>query len=194
MKRKMTKSVKNQNLPSNTDEKSNLLDSNSQSTTTTTNFRTDLNPIWYKKWSVFARNGTLLDDLSFSFYFHSTLANQLLHFCTIMLIYICLAICLAYVYTIDRVPLVSILFFVVYGSVFLLLEWRVGIIFMMWFAMTIVIASQVYQYENMLYISLISIAGTRKSEFDLWFFIKYQHFALNVYSIITFSRIRSYCF
>ena len=126
-----------------------------------------LEKVWLKRWNVFARHGTLIDDLSFSFYFHSTVSNQFLHFFTIMLIYICIAIALAFIYSPYNVPIFSILFYIAYSAVFFALEPRIASLFVVWFAIAIVIASQLYNIIEYLYISLIGIA----SEIDSGFII-----------------------
>lgn len=45
-----------------------------------------LAPVWKTTSKFFYREGTLIDDMAFSYFYHSTLPNQVLHFTTITLI------------------------------------------------------------------------------------------------------------
>jgi uncharacterized membrane protein YGL010W len=100
-----------------------------------------------KSWPrVFADKGMLIDDLSFSYYFHSQDSNQFLHLTSILLIFFSLAIALAFVWAPAGVPVVGIAFFVVYASIMITMEYVSGLAYAAWFAASLTAAPFFLQF------------------------------------------------
>lgn len=93
-----------------------------------------------KSWPVFAERGTLIDDLSFSYYFHSQDANQWLHFFSLLAIYVALAVALTFAYAPGGVPVVAIVVFVPYAGTLIAMEVVTGLFFAAWFSLALVVA------------------------------------------------------
>jgi uncharacterized membrane protein YGL010W len=89
---------------------------------------------------VFADGGSLLDDLSFSFYFHSQLSNQALHFVSLLLIFTSLCVGLAFAWSPAGVPVLALAVFVPYASLLIYLEFVAGTAFALWFAASLSVA------------------------------------------------------
>lgn len=95
---------------------------------------------------MFADKGMLIDDLSFSYYFHSQDSNQFLHLTSILLIFFSLAIALAFVWAPAGVPVVGIAFFVVYASIMITMEYVSGLAYAAWFAASLTAAPFFLQF------------------------------------------------
>ncbi len=84
--------------------------------------------------SLFADNGSFLDDLSFSYYFHSQWTNQALHFVSLLAIFASLAVVLAFAWSPGGVPVIALVVLASYAIVLVYLEWVAGAAFALWFA------------------------------------------------------------
>ena len=87
------------------------------------------------KFPFFVNKGTLIDDLSFSFYFHSTSMNQVLHFSTVMVLYSSVIILL------HEISLaICLLFLLSYGGFLTFLDYISGIGFIIWFIFCLIVS------------------------------------------------------
>lgn len=80
----------------------------------------------------FVNQGTLLEDLSFSYYFHSDMMNQILHFGSLLLLFASLAMFLA-----SKSILSAICIFLCYASFLSYLDFYSGICYGVWFSICI---------------------------------------------------------
>ena len=83
----------------------------------------------------------LIDDLSFSYYFHCTGLNQALHFCTLAVLYPAVAVLLGGIWLPADVPVAAVAVFVPYAMVFLAMEWRMGSVLFAYFAACVTMSS-----------------------------------------------------
>jgi uncharacterized membrane protein YGL010W len=93
-----------------------------------------------KRWKVFANGGTLIDDLSFSYYFHQSGINQLFHFVSTMIIYVSIIILLSAIYSPNNIPILAITLFVPYAIMMIVLEFMCGLLYSTWFTLWLIIS------------------------------------------------------
>lgn len=101
---------------------------------------------------MFADSGTLIDDLSFSYYFHSQDANQWLHLLSLLCIYVALAVLLALAYAPAGVPVVGICVFLPYAITLIALEYVSGLAFAAWFTASLVASSLLLEFRHIAWI------------------------------------------
>ena len=106
---------------------------------------------FHRNFFLFANKGTFLDDLSFSYYFHATKMNQILHFNTLLLLFSSLAILLTHqnVYLAMGV-------FVCYSIILCALEYKSGFVLATWFMINIVLGVIFGEYQMVQYCCMAS--------------------------------------
>lgn len=91
-----------------------------------------------RRWSAFADGGAFIDDLSFSYYFHSQWTNQALHLVSLLAIFASLAIVLAFAWLPAGVPVIGLAILTSYAILLIYLEFVAGIAYAAWFAAALV--------------------------------------------------------
>jgi uncharacterized membrane protein YGL010W len=141
------------NTPTKRTLSSSLTSSSSTSSTSPLlNINRPIDSRFLKQWSLFADNGTLIDDLSFSYYFHSQDANQWLHLLSLLCIHLALALLLALAYSPASVPVVAIAVFLPYAITLIALEYVSGLVFSAWFTLALVASSLLLQFRDIAWI------------------------------------------
>jgi len=98
-----------------------------------------------KRWKPFVNGVTLIDELSFSYYFHQKTVNQVFHFVSILIIHTCMIILLSMIYTVEHVSVLGLTFYIPYSILLLLLEYMSGFMYIIWFSFWIFMSPYMVQ-------------------------------------------------
>lgn len=96
-----------------------------------------------KQWKPFANGGTLIDDLSFSYYFHQHPVNQLLHLISTLVVHVTIIMILSQMYTTSYVPIIALTFYIPYGIIMMVMEYVSGIMWSCWFTLWMIISPHI---------------------------------------------------
>jgi uncharacterized membrane protein YGL010W len=107
-----------------------------------------------KIWPQFAKGEnatTLIDDLSFSYYYHSQGLNQVLHLISLLSIYASIAILTASVWPCAstlHINFLGVLLLLPYSTIMLFMEWVSGLFYAIWFLLWILVSAPISEGQS----------------------------------------------